>query len=93
MSACSLRVQAANLETLVHVKESLADRVRDYIKSTNSFPKRIVYLRDGVGETQQAQIVQEEWKALCDAVNEVRPCARLLYPAGYCRRWRGTRCR
>ena len=80
------------METLVHVRESLQERVRDYIKSSKSFPKRIVYLRDGVGETQQAQIVQEEWKALCDAVNEVRVCVGAcdIIP---CRRWPDSRCR
>ena len=82
-SGNTVRVQTGGKEELVHVTDALEERIREYIKGAKKTPKRIVYLRDGVGDSQAArvspspprsttQMLQEEWACLVDAVRRQR---------------------
>jgi hypothetical protein len=49
-------VQTGHKEELVHVADALQERIREYVNNTKSTPTRIVYIRDGVGDTQAARV-------------------------------------
>lgn len=55
-SGVTLRVQTGNKEELVHVMDALQERIREYMTNTKSTPKRIMYIRDGVSDTQVPRV-------------------------------------
>jgi hypothetical protein len=55
-TGCTVRVQTSGREELVYVTDCLQERIREYVKHTKCQPKRIVYIRDGVADTQVSRV-------------------------------------
>ena len=51
----------------------MQERINAYVAHCGEKPKRIVYVRDGVGDSQFKRLLQEEWSCLRDAVKMALP--------------------
>jgi hypothetical protein len=71
--AASVRVQGSRKEVIEDMRSMVRDNLINYRTATKELPSRIIFFRDGVGETQFKEVAAEEVKAIKDACEDLSP--------------------
>eukprot|EP00640_Fibrocapsa_japonica_P002962 CAMPEP_0113935646 /NCGR_PEP_ID=MMETSP1339-20121228/2767_1 /TAXON_ID=94617 /ORGANISM="Fibrocapsa japonica" /LENGTH=264 /DNA_ID=CAMNT_0000937873 /DNA_START=40 /DNA_END=834 /DNA_ORIENTATION=- /assembly_acc=CAM_ASM_000762 len=71
--AAKMRAQSHRKEIIVELATMTQELLIKFYQSTKSKPARIVFYRDGVGETQFQEVAQKEVQAIRKACNDIEP--------------------
>lgn len=70
--ACPLPLNQSNREESIHgVRSMVTELVTLFKKNTNTYPTRVMYLRDGVAEGQFSKVKEVEVSAIKEAVQSL----------------------
>ncbi|KAG0045010.1 hypothetical protein BGZ83_009745 [Gryganskiella cystojenkinii] len=71
--SATIRVQAARTETITDLGDMTIELLKSFFQSSGQKPERIVFYRDGVSESQFAEVLQMEVAALKAACHRLDP--------------------